>query len=62
MPTLHATPFVAILLSAALFALSTSMQAQSPGRVSSPDSRNVVTVDVRDGALRRGQRETGETC
>ncbi len=41
-----------LLAGAALFAPAPSSAAQAPHRVASPDNRNTVTIDVRDGALR----------
>ncbi len=43
---------IPLFAAAALSWLSGTADAQQTGRVSSPDSRTVVTVEVRDGALR----------
>jgi alpha-glucosidase len=51
---------VATLASAAMSWLPAPTHGQAPVRVSSPDNRNAVTVDVKDGALRYAVTRDGK--
>ena len=51
---------VALIVSAALSWIPYTAQAQAPLRVASPDNRNAVTVEVREGALRYSVMRDGK--
>ena len=51
---------VALIVSAALLWSVGTVKAQAPLRVASPDGRNAVTVDVKEGALRYSVTRDGK--